>query len=271
MMAGASDAVMCRSFIATLDGQAQDWFTSLPERSFSTFADIPGKFLSYYASSIPKKKEFANMSKLEQWNTETLTDYLTKWKKDARSVENLNKKVAIPIFTNNVRSGPFHRDLVQNPSKMYAALLDLLPVQFGTPALGHEVVGGCLNFGDDGQVVGVANREDVAAAKLQATSSRHGVPGYERHWRTSAGLKWEDEGWHGFSVSSRRGRRRTEQVGVASGGRWAASLLALRPGWAPATSGSFRRRHDGLSLFFLASSPADSLPSSLLHRRWYVR
>ncbi|XP_031097184.1 uncharacterized protein LOC116001447 [Ipomoea triloba] len=64
------------------------------------------------------------MCKLEQWSTETLTDYLIRWKKEARSVENFDEKAAIPIFTNNVRSGPFHRDLVQNRPKTYAALLD---------------------------------------------------------------------------------------------------------------------------------------------------
>ncbi|XP_031120891.1 uncharacterized protein LOC116024129 [Ipomoea triloba] len=87
MMTGASDAVMCRGFFATLDGQAQDWFTSLPEKSISTFADLSVKFLSYYACSTPKKKQFASMC-------------------------------------NNVRSGPFHRNLIQNRPKTYAVLLD---------------------------------------------------------------------------------------------------------------------------------------------------
>ncbi|XP_031090959.1 uncharacterized protein LOC115995952 [Ipomoea triloba] len=123
-MTGASDAVMCRGFFATLDGQAQDWFTTLPEKSISTFADLSGKFLSYYANNILKKKQFASMCKFEQGSTKTLTDYLTRWKKEARSVENFDEKAAIPIFTGNVRSGPFHRDLVQNRPKTYVALLD---------------------------------------------------------------------------------------------------------------------------------------------------
>nr|GMD08020.1 uncharacterized protein LOC109158519 [Ipomoea batatas] len=71
-----------------------------------------------------KKKQFATMCKLEQGSTETLTDYLAKWKKEARSVEKFDEKAAISIFTSNVRLGPFHRDLVQNPTKSYAALLD---------------------------------------------------------------------------------------------------------------------------------------------------
>nr|GLL25313.1 uncharacterized protein LOC109155047 [Ipomoea trifida] len=50
--------------------------------------------------------------------------HLYRWKKEARSVENFDEKAAIPIFTSNVRSGPFHRDLVQNRPKTYAALLD---------------------------------------------------------------------------------------------------------------------------------------------------
>ncbi|XP_031092225.1 uncharacterized protein LOC115996892 [Ipomoea triloba] len=123
LMTTASNAVMCRGFFSTLDGQAQDWFTSFPEGSISTFADLSGRFLSHFASSIPKKKHFATMCKLEQFAAETLTDYLTRWKKEAWSVENFDEKAVVPIFTSNVRSRPFLRDLVQNSPKSYAALL----------------------------------------------------------------------------------------------------------------------------------------------------
>ncbi|XP_031125085.1 uncharacterized protein LOC116027521 [Ipomoea triloba] len=124
MMTDASDTVMCRGFFATLDGQAQNWFTTLPEGSISSFSDLSGRFLSHFASSIPKKKQFATMCKLEQGSAESLTDYLAKWKREARSVGNFNEKTAIPIFIANVRSSPFHRDLVQNQLKSYATLLD---------------------------------------------------------------------------------------------------------------------------------------------------
>nr|GMD74800.1 uncharacterized protein LOC109190920 [Ipomoea batatas] len=53
MMAGASDAAMCWGFFATLDVQAQDWLTSLPERSISTFTNFSGKFMSYLAADTP--------------------------------------------------------------------------------------------------------------------------------------------------------------------------------------------------------------------------
>nr|GMD72603.1 uncharacterized protein LOC109158519 [Ipomoea batatas] len=117
------DELQCKLEARELEPQ-EDLFTSLLEWSISTFADLLGKFMSYFASSIPKKKQFANMCKLEQWSTETLTDYLTRWKKEARSLENFDEKAAILIFTSNVRSRPFHCDLVQNPPKTYAALLD---------------------------------------------------------------------------------------------------------------------------------------------------
>lgn len=76
MMTGASNAVKCWGFFATLDGQAKDWFTSLPDGPISAFADLSGQFLSYFASSIPKKKQFAHLCKLDQWNSKTLADYL---------------------------------------------------------------------------------------------------------------------------------------------------------------------------------------------------
>ncbi|XP_031115827.1 uncharacterized protein LOC116019677 [Ipomoea triloba] len=123
-MTGVSDVIMCRGFFVTLDGQAQDLFASLPKGSISAFADLSGQFLSYFASSIPKKKQFTNLCKLDQWSMENLADYLSRWKKEARSLANFDEKMAIPIFTSNIRSRPFHRDLVQNPPKTYAALLD---------------------------------------------------------------------------------------------------------------------------------------------------
>nr|GMC75143.1 uncharacterized protein LOC109164065 [Ipomoea batatas] len=61
------------------------------------WAYLSGRFPSHFASSIPKKKQFATMCKLEQSATETLTDYLTRWK-EAKSVENFDEKATVTLF-----------------------------------------------------------------------------------------------------------------------------------------------------------------------------
>ncbi|XP_019156979.1 PREDICTED: uncharacterized protein LOC109153579 [Ipomoea nil] len=124
MMTGVNDAIMCRGFCTTLDGQAQDWFGSLPGESIPSFAILAMKFMSHFAGSIQRRKQFAYLCYLKQQKSETLAEYLSKWKKEAMGVTNFDIRSAIPFFTNNLRSDPFHSDLVRNEPKTYTESMD---------------------------------------------------------------------------------------------------------------------------------------------------
>ncbi|XP_019197405.1 PREDICTED: uncharacterized protein LOC109191268 [Ipomoea nil] len=124
LMTRASDAIMCRGFLSTLDGHAQDWCGSLPEGSISTFATLTRRFLSYFAGHMRKKKQFADLCFLKQRSSESLADFLSKWKKESIGVSNFDDKAAIPIFRSNLRSGAFHQDLIRYPPKTYTELMD---------------------------------------------------------------------------------------------------------------------------------------------------
>ncbi|XP_019189690.1 PREDICTED: uncharacterized protein LOC109184102 [Ipomoea nil] len=124
MIAGATDAILCRGFFATLDGQAHDWFASLPEGSISTFADLTRQFLSHFATNIQRKKQIADLCNLKQGSSESLAEYLSKWKKETMGVANFDGKSAMPIFRNNIRSGAFHQDLIRYPPRSYTDLMD---------------------------------------------------------------------------------------------------------------------------------------------------
>ncbi|XP_019189993.1 PREDICTED: uncharacterized protein LOC109184447 [Ipomoea nil] len=105
--------------------EAHDWFGSLPGGSISTFKDLTKQFLSHFATSIPRKKQIADLCDLKQKSSESLAEYLNKWKKEVMGVANFDGKSAIPIFRNNVRSDAFHQDLIQYPPKNYADLMDM--------------------------------------------------------------------------------------------------------------------------------------------------
>ncbi|XP_019160746.1 PREDICTED: uncharacterized protein LOC109157300 [Ipomoea nil] len=124
LMTRASNAIMCRGFLLTLDGHAQDWCRSLPEGSISTFATLTRRFLSYFAGHMRKKKQFADLCFLKQRSSESLADFLSKWKKESIGVSNFDDKAAIPIFRSNLRSGAFHQDLIRYPPKTYTELMD---------------------------------------------------------------------------------------------------------------------------------------------------
>ncbi|XP_019160717.1 PREDICTED: uncharacterized protein LOC109157271 [Ipomoea nil] len=124
MITEATDAILCRGFFATLDGQAHDWFGSLPAGSISTFADLTRQFLSHFATSIQRKKQIADLCDLKQGSSESLAEYLSKWKKEAMGVADFDGKSAIVIFRNNLRSGAFHQDLIRYPPRTYNDLMD---------------------------------------------------------------------------------------------------------------------------------------------------
>ncbi|XP_019189271.1 PREDICTED: uncharacterized protein LOC109183670 [Ipomoea nil] len=94
MITEATDAILCRGFFATLDGQAHDWFGSLPAGSISTFADLTRQFLSHFATSIQRKRQIADLCDLKQGSSESLAEYLSKWKKEAMGVANFDGKTS---------------------------------------------------------------------------------------------------------------------------------------------------------------------------------
>ncbi|XP_019198276.1 PREDICTED: uncharacterized protein LOC109192140 [Ipomoea nil] len=102
----------------------QDWFGSLLGDSIPTFAVLAKKFMSHFVGSIQRRKQFADLCYLKQHKSESLAEYLSKWKKEAMGVTNFDERSAIPFFTNNLRSGPFHSDLVRNEPNTYTELMD---------------------------------------------------------------------------------------------------------------------------------------------------
>ncbi|XP_019155159.1 PREDICTED: uncharacterized protein LOC109152031 [Ipomoea nil] len=124
MITEATDAILYRGFFATLDGQAHDWFGSLPAGSISTFADLTRQFLSHFATSIQRKKQIADLCDLKQGSSESLAEYLSKWKKEAMGVADFDGKSAMVIFRNNLRSGAFYQDLIRYPPRTYTDLMD---------------------------------------------------------------------------------------------------------------------------------------------------
>ncbi|XP_019155109.1 PREDICTED: uncharacterized protein LOC109151973 [Ipomoea nil] len=124
MITEATDVILCRGFFATLDGQAHDWFGSLPAGSISTFADLSRQFLSHFTTSILRKKQIADLCDLKQGSSESLAEYLSKWKKEGMGVADFDAKSAMVIFQNNLRSGAFHQDLIRYPPRTYTDLMD---------------------------------------------------------------------------------------------------------------------------------------------------
>ncbi|XP_031127682.1 uncharacterized protein LOC116029780 [Ipomoea triloba] len=94
VMIGASDAIICRAFLSTLDETAQDWFNTIPDGSIQTFAELSKSFLTYFSGNIQHKKPFSHLC-----------------------------GAAILIFIQALRSGNFHRQLNTHHPRSYEELM----------------------------------------------------------------------------------------------------------------------------------------------------
>ncbi|VFQ62043.1 unnamed protein product [Cuscuta campestris] len=56
-----SEEVLCRSFPATLDGLASEWFNELPEGKIESWEDLARKFLVHFAGNRKKKLHFSHL------------------------------------------------------------------------------------------------------------------------------------------------------------------------------------------------------------------
>ena len=75
----SNDALMCKILATTLQGEAQDWFHTLPPRSVRSFDDLSLVFTKEYSSyrSIKKKSDHLNVKKNPK---ESLRDYVKRFK-----------------------------------------------------------------------------------------------------------------------------------------------------------------------------------------------
>ena len=83
-----NDALMCKIFATTLQGEAQDWFHTLPPRSISSFDDLSLVFTKEYSSyrTIKKKSDY-----LFKNPKESLRDYEDRWMRRLNSQCSLSK------------------------------------------------------------------------------------------------------------------------------------------------------------------------------------
>ncbi|XP_031132044.1 uncharacterized protein LOC116033443 [Ipomoea triloba] len=123
VMTGAGNAIMCRAFLTTLDGTAQDWFNTIPDGSIQNFAELSKHFLTYFSRHIQHKKPFSHLYGVKQDMGESLRNFLSKWKTEVNNVCNFDSKVAILMFIHALRSGNFHRQLNTHHLRSYEELM----------------------------------------------------------------------------------------------------------------------------------------------------
>ena len=120
---GVADEIICQAFPTTLKGPARAWFSRLTLNSISTFKELSAQFASHFIGGHSYKKSTAYLISIKQRGDEMLRSYITRFNREALSIDKVNDKILIAVFTNRLRKGKFLFSLYKNDLK---TMLDVL-------------------------------------------------------------------------------------------------------------------------------------------------
>ena len=93
---------MCRAFPITLKGPARIWFSRLMPNSISSFKKLSAQFALHFIGGHRYKKFTACLMNLKQREDETLRSYITRFNKEALSIDEADDKILVAVFTNGL-------------------------------------------------------------------------------------------------------------------------------------------------------------------------
>ena len=98
---------MCKAFPTTLKGVARIWFSRLTPNLVSTFKELSAQFTAHFIGGHRYKKSTACLMSIKQREDETLRSYISRFNKEALSIDETNNKLLVVAFTNGLQKGKF--------------------------------------------------------------------------------------------------------------------------------------------------------------------
>ena len=120
---GVADAIMCRAFLTTLKGTTRIWFSRLTPNSISTFKELKAQFTAHFIGGHRYKKSTACLMSIKQREDETLRAYISRFNKEALSIDEADNKILVAAFTNGLKKGKFLLSLYKNDPKTMSEVL----------------------------------------------------------------------------------------------------------------------------------------------------
>ena len=114
---------MCRAFPTTLKDPTRIWFSKLTPNSINTFKELSAQFSSHFIRGHRYKSSTACLMSIKQREDKTLRSYITRFNKEALSIDEADDKILVAAFTNGLRKGKFLFCLYKNDLKTMTDVL----------------------------------------------------------------------------------------------------------------------------------------------------
>nr|CAN83240.1 hypothetical protein VITISV_021676 [Vitis vinifera] len=114
-----NDALLCKVFPASLQGQALSWFHRLPPNSIDSFRDLSEAFVGQYLCSARQKMNISTLQNIKMHNNESLKEFVKRFGQAVLQVEACSMDAVLQIFKRSIcPSTPFFESLAKKPPTM---------------------------------------------------------------------------------------------------------------------------------------------------------
>ena len=93
-----NDDLMCKIFATTLQGEAHDWFYTLPPQSIQSFDELSLVFTKEYSSYRSIKKKFDHLFSVKKNPKESFRDYVKRFKVEKAKIVGCNDSITRAAF-----------------------------------------------------------------------------------------------------------------------------------------------------------------------------
>ncbi|KAL0413596.1 UNVERIFIED_CONTAM: hypothetical protein Sradi_1561300 [Sesamum radiatum] len=106
--------VTAKLFITTLEGKAQEWFTSLPSGSIESYEQLLQKFTFHFASKRKQKRAATYLFTIRQREEESVKSFVGNFNNETLEVQDLRIDMMVSILINGLKKGPFASPLARD-------------------------------------------------------------------------------------------------------------------------------------------------------------
>ena len=110
---GFLDEIMCKAFPTTLKGPTQVWFNKIPPNSVSSFEELSKMFVNNFIGGQRHKHSLSSLLTIEQGENENLRSFITRFNREALTVDEIDDKLLLATFHNRVNSNLFIHKLYE--------------------------------------------------------------------------------------------------------------------------------------------------------------
>ena len=114
---GVPDEIMYRAFPTTLKGPARVWFSKILPNIVSSFEELSKLFVNNFIKGQRHKHSSSNLLTIEQGENESLRSFITRFNREALTMDEMDDKLLLVAFHNGVNSDLFIHKLYEKSLK----------------------------------------------------------------------------------------------------------------------------------------------------------